>query len=210
MRYAAVVFDLDGVLVDSIEVMRSAFVHAHAAVVGAGTAPFEEYLTHLGRPMPVTLSIMGLPGEIYDAFVLRSAELVHEIPACPGARRMLETLAAAGVPTGVATGKTRPRAEHVLATVGLRDLLDVVVGSDEVEHGKPAPDIVLLAAERLGVPASRVLLVGDSPLDLHSARAAGASTAAALWGQAPAADLAACAPDLTARDCDDLLAQLLA
>ncbi|MFF8730087.1 HAD-IA family hydrolase [Streptomyces sp. NPDC015171] len=205
----AVVLDLDGVLIDSIQVMRKAFQRAYAQVVGDGEAPFEEYLTHLGRHMPDTLAIMGLPAGMYEPFVIESRKLVHEIPACPGAADLLGALREAGVPVAVATGKTYGRAVEALAATGLLELLDAVCGSDEVAHGKPAPDIVLLALEKLGAGPEGAVMVGDSVLDLEAGRRAGVRTAAGLWGQGSRPELLAHAPDLVAGSCTELRDLLL-
>jgi AHBA synthesis associated protein len=208
---SAVVFDLDGVLVDSLEVMALAFRAAYAEIVDDRVeAPFQEYLTHLGRHLPDILAIMGLPAQMHPAFVRHSAALLHRIPMCTGADRLLCDLRGNGLALAVATGKSRDRAEAALAAVGLLDSLDTVCGSDEVGNGKPAPDIVLLALERLGADADEAVMVGDSVLDLKSGRAAGTRTAAALWGQGSVAELRACAPDLVGETCDDLRRQLCA
>jgi AHBA synthesis associated protein len=205
----AVVFDLDGVLIDSIEVMREAFQAAYAEAVGPGRAPFEAYLPHLGRHMPDTLRIMGLPAAMYDSFVRFSRQLVHRVQPCPGARELLDELRAAGVRLAVATGKTRDRADHVLDAVGMLDALDAVCGSDEVANGKPAPDLVELALDRIGMAPDQSIMVGDSVLDLQAGRAAGTRVAAALWGQGQPAELLAEAPHLTA-SCDELATHLRA
>ncbi|GGW80307.1 HAD-IA family hydrolase [Streptomyces galilaeus] len=208
LRPRAVVLDLDGVLIDSIHVMRRAFQRAYDLTVGDGEAPFEEYLTHLGRHMPDTLAIMGLPVGMYEPFVVESRKLVHEIEPCPGAADLLTGLRAAGVPTAVATGKTHGRAIEALAATGLLDLVDAVCGSDEVAHGKPAPDIVLLALEKIGAAAEGAVMVGDSALDLRAGRAAGTRTAAGLWGQGDRTELLAHQPDLVAGSCAELAALL--
>ncbi|MFF8315580.1 HAD-IA family hydrolase [Streptomyces bobili] len=208
LRPRAVVLDLDGVLIDSIHVMRRAFQRAYDLTVGDGEAPFEEYLTHLGRHMPDTLAIMGLPVGMYEPFVVESRKLVHEIEPCPGAAELLTGLRAAGVPTAVATGKTHGRAVEALAATGLLDLVDAVCGSDEVAHGKPAPDIVLLALQKIGAAAEGAVMVGDSALDLRAGRAAGTRTAAGLWGQGDRTELLAHQPDLVAGSCAELAALL--
>lgn len=204
MVLKAVVFDLDGVLIDSIDVMRKAFQQAYSETVGSGPAPFDDYLPHLGRHMPDTLRLMNLPAAMYPSFVRFSAELVHQVERCDGAVKLVQDLRAAGVALAVATGKARDRADQVLAAVGLLDQLDAVCGSDEVAHGKPAPDIVRLALTRLGIDAGQAIMVGDSKLDLQAGRAAGTWIAAAFWGQGSEAELLAEQPDLAARSCADL------
>jgi AHBA synthesis associated protein len=207
-HFTAVVFDLDGVLIDSDESMRQAFQAAYEHVGGVGEAPFEEYRVHLGRHMPETLKIMGLPETMYRPFVRESARLAHLLRPYPGAKELLAGLEAAGTRIAVATGKTRDRAEHALEVVGLRSHVEEVVGSDEVRHSKPAPDIVSEALRRLGCAPADSLMVGDSPLDLRSGRAAGTRVAAALWGQGDAVTLRAEEPDLVAASTDEL-AELL-
>ena len=206
----AIVFDLDGVLIDSIEVMREAFQAAYAEVVGPGPAPFDDYLPHLGRHMPDTLRIMGLPVAMYDPFVRFSRQLVHRVKPCEGAPELLDELRESGVSLVVATGKTRDRADHVLDALGMLDKVDAVCGSDEVVNGKPAADIVLLALDRVRASADEAVMVGDSILDLRAGRAAGTRVAAALWGQGDAVELCADAPDFVAASCDELAAQLRA
>jgi AHBA synthesis associated protein len=204
MAVQAIIFDLDGVLIDSIEVMREAFQRAYNEVVGPGPAPFDDYVPHLGRHMPDTLALMGLPAAMYEPFVRLSRELVHRVKVCDGAGPLLDELRGTGLGLAVATGKVRARAEHVLAATGLLGKLDVITGSDEVAHGKPAPDIVRLALQRLGVPAAGAVRVGDAPLDLMAGQAAGTMVAAALWGQGSRTDLLACQPDLVAASCAEL------
>jgi AHBA synthesis associated protein len=201
---AAVVFDMDGVLVDSIEVMRKAFEAAYAEVVGGDTPPFEEYRTHLGRYFPDIMRIMGLPGEMQEPFVRESARLAGEVRVYPGIIAALDTLRDMGVATAVATGKSGERARTLLARLDMLDRFDLVVGSDEVDRPKPAPDIVQRPLRVLDIPTSAAMMVGDAVTDLRSAQAAGVTAVAAVWGEGNEAELLAAGPDFLLRRPDEV------
>ncbi|GLU50352.1 HAD-IA family hydrolase [Nocardiopsis ansamitocini] len=191
----AVVFDLDGVIVNSFEVMREAFTIAYAEVVGPGPAPFAEYNRHLGRYFPDIMAVMGLPPEMEVPFVRESYQLAHRVPLFDGVTETLTTLRERGLGLAIATGKSGPRARSLLAVLGVLDLFDHVVGSDEVPRPKPAPDIVLRALDLLGVAPGEAMMVGDAVTDLASARAAGVMAVAALWGETDEAALLRERPD---------------
>jgi AHBA synthesis associated protein len=196
----AVIFDLDGVLVDSFAVMRQAFATAYAEVVGTGEPPFEEYSRHLGRYFPEIMQIMGLPAAMEGPFVRESYRLSGQVLVYDGVRPMLAALRRHGVRTAVATGKSGERARALLAQLDLLHLIEVVIGSDEVPRPKPAPDIVRSALGRLRVPPAAAVMIGDAVTDLRSAQAAGVAAIAATWGEGDEAELLAAGPDLVLRD----------
>jgi AHBA synthesis associated protein len=195
----AVVFDMDGVLVDSIAVMRQAFEVAYAEVVGGDTPPFEEYRTHLGRYFPDIMRIMGLPAAMQEPFMRESARLADQVLVYPGIAAMLEQLREMGVSTAVATGKSGERARTLLSRLGLLDRFGIVVGSDEVARSKPAPDIVERALSVLAVPPTAAMMIGDAMTDLRSAQAAGVTAVAAVWGEGDEEQLRAAEPDFVLR-----------
>ncbi|MEU8551300.1 HAD-IA family hydrolase [Streptomyces roseoverticillatus] len=194
-RFATVVFDLDGVLIDSFDVMREAFAVAYREVVGTGEPPFEEYVTHQGRYFPDIMRLMGLPGEMEGPFVRASHELMDRVKVYPHVPELLAALRDRGVRTAVATGKSGSRARAVLDRTGLLPLLDEVVGSDEVPRPKPHPDIVHEALRRLDAPPGGAVMVGDAVIDIRSGRAAGTATAGVTWGEGSAELLRAEHPD---------------
>ncbi|GAB1338671.1 HAD-IA family hydrolase [Streptomyces sp. E-15] len=204
----AVVFDLDGVLVDSFEVMRHAFTVAYREVVGDGPAPFEEYNRHQGRYFPDIMRIMGLPLEMEEPFVRESYRRAHEVRLFDGVVELLRELRERGVRTAVATGKSGPRARALLDQLAVRDLFDHVVGSDEVPRPKPAPDIVLRALDLLQAAPEEALMVGDAVTDLTSARGAGVAAVAAIWADVDEAELIAAGPDAVLATPSGLLALL--
>jgi AHBA synthesis associated protein len=201
----AVIFDLDGVLVDSFEVMREAFTIAYAEVVGDGEPPFEEYSKHLGRYFPDIMTIMGLPLGMQEPFVRESYRLAHRVRLFDGVAEMLQELRANGLKLAVATGKSGPRARSLLDGLGVLSLFEHVLGSDEVARAKPAPDIVLRALELLGVDRTEAVMVGDAVTDLASAQGAGVAAIAALWGECDERTLLAAEPDAVLRKPGEIL-----
>ncbi|MGW4128449.1 HAD-IA family hydrolase [Amycolatopsis japonica] len=201
-----VIFDLDGVLVNSFDVMRQAFSTAYREVVGPGEAPFAEYNRHLGRYFPDIMRIMGLPLEMEEPFVRESYRLADQVPVFDGVPGLLRTLRERGLRLAVATGKSGPRARSLLDVVGLLSEFEYVIGSDEVANPKPAPDIVRHALDRLDLGPEDAMMVGDAVTDLASAKAAGTLAVAALWGETDEAELLRAGPDAVLREPADLLA----
>lgn len=201
----AVVFDLDGVLVDSFEVMRKAFTVAYAEVVGDDQAPFDEYNKHLGRYFPDIMRIMGLPLAMEEPFVRESYRLAHQVPVFDGVREMLQELRERGFRLAVATGKSGRRARSLLHELGILSMFEHVIGSDEVARPKPAPDIVLLALDLLDVRPEEAMMIGDAVTDLASARGAGVSAVAAVWADTDVVALLEADPDAVLRRPVDLL-----
>jgi 3-amino-5-hydroxybenzoic acid synthesis related protein len=205
-----VIFDLDGVLIDSSDVMREAFAIAYAEVVGDGDGdgevPFAEYQRHLGRYFPDIMRIMGLPLEMEEPFVRESYRLAHRIQLFDGVGEMLRTLRTRGLRMAVATGKAGARARSVLSELGVLPLFDYVIGSDEVARAKPAPDIVFKALGLLGVESGEAVMVGDALTDLASARGAGVTAIAALWGVTDLREALCAHADVAVERPQDLLA----
>ena len=206
-RLRAVVFDLDGVIVDSFAVMREAFAIAYREVVGRDEAPFEEYSRHLGRYFPDIMTDMGLPLAMEEPFVRESYRLASRVRVYDGVPAMLGALAAEGLRFAVATGKSGVRARSLLDVLGLSPAFAHVVGSDEVARPKPAPDIVLRSLDLLGVAPEEAAMVGDAVTDLDSARAAGVTAVAALWGgEGDPAVLLDAKPDVAVATTEELVA----
>lgn len=202
----AVIFDLDGVIVDSFAVMSEAFAIAYAEVVGEGPAPFEEYRHHLGRYFPDIMRIMGLPLAMEEPFVRESYRLAKQVTVFDGVVELLLELRVRGLRLAVATGKSGSRARSLLDGLNLLPFFEHVIGSDEVPRPKPAPDIVEHALGLMDVAPERAIMVGDMPTDLASARGAGVAAAAALWASPEVGQLLAAGPDVVLPHPSDLLA----
>jgi HAD superfamily hydrolase (TIGR01509 family) len=175
---AAVVFDLDGVLIDSEPVweqVRHGLVEerggrwpddAQTRLLGMNTAEWALYLSEdLGVGLP--------PGEVADVVIDRMAErYADSLPLIPGADDALRRLGARW-PLALASSSPRRLIDSVLAATTWGELFAATVATDEVGRGKPAPDVYLEAARRLVVPASACAAVEDSSNGLRSAAAAG-------------------------------------
>ncbi|HEY2437206.1 MAG TPA: HAD family phosphatase, partial [Solirubrobacteraceae bacterium] len=175
---AAVIFDLDGVLIDSEGLWNQARMEitaenrgrwrpdAQRAMMGMSSLEWSRYMREeLGVAMP--------PEEISGAVVSRLENLYRQhVPLLPGAREVVQTLADVW-PLGLASSANRPIIELVLERTELRDRFKATVSSEEVPRGKPAPDVYLEAARRLEMTPDRCAAVEDSTNGLLSAAAAG-------------------------------------
>lgn len=181
----ALLFDLDGTLIDSIELLLVCMEHAFD---GAARKPDRAAWTAgIGTPLRVQLAEWCDSDLDADAVVARyrayqDIHLERMTTAYPGVPELLAWARAEGHLTGIVTSKGRVMTARSLEHVGLAGAFDTIVTYEETERHKPGPEPVLLALQRLAVPASRAIFVGDSPHDMFSGRAAGVRTAAATWG----------------------------
>lgn len=175
---AAVVFDLDGVLVDSEaawNAVRRDLVEqrggrwradAQQAMMGMSSLEWSRYMSE-------ELGVEMEPEEISDAVVANLERRYRErLPLLAGAHEAVESLAARW-PLALASSANRPVIDLVMELGGLGGLFSATVSSEEVPRGKPAPDVYLEAARRLGVEAERCAAVEDSSNGLRAAAAAG-------------------------------------
>ena len=185
MRYSTVLFDLDGTLIDSGEIILSSFRHATNTV--------------LGREIPDEVLAAAVGGSnIYEQMRAfdedRADELVRvyrehneplhdDLVAFEGIERVLERLKGEGRQLGIVTAKRRKTVELAFAILPLERYFGAVVTAEQTEHHKPHPEPVLTALERLGSTPEEAAFVGDSPFDMGAGKAAGVFTVAVSWGK---------------------------
>ncbi len=186
-----VLFDLDGTVVDTVELIVRSFRHAVRTVLGEDLP--DEYITAgVGQPLMTQMERLSREKarELYDVYReynhRRHDELIR---GYDGIAEALAALRSAGRHLGIVTSKSRDTTQMAFDAVGLRDAFAVVVTASDTDAHKPAPEPVLLCLERLEAlraaddgPSGAPIYIGDSPVDILAGRAAGVATAAVAWG----------------------------
>lgn len=183
-RIRAVLFDLDGTLIDSIPLILASFRYATETVLGQAL-PDEQLLYNVGTPLARQMQQLSpeRAGELLRAYQEHNATH-HDasVREYPGTTQVLERLHAEGYPLGVVTSKAGEGARRGLATSGLARFFPVVISCDDTERHKPDPEPLKVAAQLLGIPLEHCAYVGDSEYDMIAAITGGAVSVAALWG----------------------------
>ena len=205
----AVVFDLDGVLLDSEQIWDEAreelarerggrwHDRAQRDMMGMSSPEWSRYMHDV-------IGLREPPGEIDREVVRRMERRYRErLPLLPGAREAVERMAARW-PLGLASSSNRPLIDLVLDVSGLAPFFRATVSSEEVARGKPAPDVFLEAARRLGVDAARAAVVEDSRNGILAGRAAGMRVVAIPNAHFPPGEEALAAADVVLGSLEEL------
>jgi HAD superfamily hydrolase (TIGR01549 family) len=190
----AVIFDMDGVIVNSEPLHARAFydVVRDIGYTDKLALRFDDYVGRSDQDMWTDFIAIHQPPQSFDELLVRKRERVIELiqseqPLFAGVPALVEQVAASYA-LALASGSERQVVEEVLKLNNLRRLFSVVVTSSEVEHGKPAPDIFLRAAELLRVPPASCCVIEDSKPGITAALAAGMQVIA-ITNTYPAAEL---------------------
>ena len=219
----AILFDLDGTLIDTTGLILACFDHSWRIVTGRGRSR-DELVATFG--MPLREAMNRLASEPEDSDLARSgcaieAHLIEQllveyrsfnlanhdgmVRSFVGAEPVIVELRRRGYLIGVVTSKSRELGLRGLKLCSLDNLLDVAIFLEDTDHHKPGPEPVLKALERLNAQPSFSAYIGDSRHDLIAGRAAGVRTVAALWGPSTRESLEREQPDFSAESLSDLL-----
>ena len=199
--WAAVYFDLDGTLADTVDLIVRCFRHT-VQVHGIEQVDDETWLSTIGRPLRDQMREFVDDDEEVERMATTYSmyqSTIHDdmVQAFPGAEETVAALKAAGTRVAVVTSKRRRMAERTLSCCGLGGAFELLVCADDVTRGKPDPEPVHLALHSMGLAdrPGQVLFVGDAPYDIEAGHGAGTRTAAVEWGSYPRKILESTRPD---------------
>lgn len=192
-------FDLDGTLLDSIDLILTTFHHTSRVHLGLEFSD-SHWLEGMGTPLRDQLGRVARSKEelaaMLDTYVTYNLSH-HDAKAkpYPGVVEAVRRLDQMGAPLGLVTSKMRAGTERGLRLLGLEEEFRVRICADDVVHGKPHPEPVLMALRALGASPEDALFIGDSLHDIEAGKRAGVTTVAVAWGPFPREALEAGEPD---------------
>jgi pyrophosphatase PpaX len=210
----AALFDFDGTLVDTTEMIYKGMRHAASTVLGRDDIPRETLLANVGQPLPRQMELI----DAEKAELLLEAYRDHHeenhdalIQEFPHVAQALSRLRSAGVKVAVVTSKRRVSVEMALNNFpDLRNVVDRFVTMEDTKEHKPRPEPLWRGLELVGgVPKEEAAYVGDSPFDVEAAKAAGLTSVAVSWGAFSEDRLHEAAPDHLVPDIESAVDVLL-
>jgi len=211
-QFDAVLFDVDGTLVDSLEMIVRGLGDAFERYAQVRPSD-EEILRHIGRPLTAQLGFFTkeepTPQEIGEmtSFAIRRFEEYEEHERLfPAAVETLRLCHRQGLGTALVTSKTTPELEGFMRRFEAADSVKITVCASDVISPKPHPESALRACELLGVPPSRAVMIGDSIYDIRCAKDAGVASVGVAYGAGLRDDLRKEQPDLLLDKPEELLA----
>ena len=189
MRLKAVLYDFDGTLADSTELIMRSYRHTMTTHLGE-CPPDERWLEGFGTPLDTQIRRFARSAAEFGAMMdtYRGYQSLHHdtlLTPFPGTLETVDALARRGLRLAIVTSKHREATLRGMDLCGLVEHFPVIVTPEDVSHPKPHPEPVLHALDRLGVRPEEAVFVGDSPHDMAAGKAAGTRVAAALWGPFP-------------------------
>lgn len=179
----AVLFDFDGVIIDSEPLMRFAFAESFKIHYGEGAkCPIEEYLSHSGDSFSRIMHKLGLSADLFGDFKRISVDNVHMVKLFPGIKEILMYCKDKNQKIALVTGKDTSRTIQILKMFNIYQYFDLLVCSDMVKHPKPNPESIDKALDTFNVSPNDTLMIGDSLYDIISAKRASVKAVGVLWG----------------------------
>lgn len=206
-KIKVVLFDLDGTVIDTIDLITASFRFATKQVLGA-TFPDDVLLQNLGTPLIYQMEFFSPEKAAELVKIYRQHNHAYHdemIKEYPGVKETLRVLRERGYRLAIVTSKSGSLARRGLAAFDLELLFEIFISADDTIEHKPLPAPILAAVTKLKSMPDKAIYIGDSPHDIKAGKAAGVLTAAALWGPFPPKRLLAEEPDIVLSKITDLL-----
>ena len=207
--FSGFLFDLDGTLVDTTELITQSFRHASREVFGE-LLPDEKLMANVGQPLMKQMELLGGDPEtarrLYEVYRIYNHARHDEFTRpFPGVEELLMELKKRGARMAIVTSKSRDTVDMAFRCVPIEPFFDTVISTDDTDLHKPDPQPLLLAMRRLDVTPDESVFIGDSPFDIRAGQAAGVMTAAVGWGIFPVVRLKELEPDFFFDSPDQIL-----
>lgn len=201
----AVIFDFDGVIIDSLELQRKAFHEGFRSISDEPFPSFEEYIRHSGDSLRNIFDKMNLPLCLIEPYQRISATHLELIELKGGILDVLSEIRESGWKCGLNTGKDRRRTLEIVEYLRLNDRFDAIVCSDDIDYPKPHPESLQRIVRQLGVTVDTSVFVGDGRNDILCAKRAEVQSIAVAWGHSSLEDLLKEEPDHAVREMRELM-----
>lgn len=199
------VFDFDGVIINSHSLQRKALEESFQKVVGNGEVPYQEFFKNSGDSLSNIFLKLDLPLEMVPFYTSISENNLDMIKIHNGIKYMLERLTSEGYKLALCTGKERKRTLAILKYLCIKKYFKVVVCSDDVENPKPKPDSLIKCIEKLGANLEDTVMIGDGINDIDCAKNAGVFSIGVTWGDTQKEDIINAEPDAVVNNVYELL-----
>ncbi len=186
-KYDVVLFDMDGTIADSDEMIVQSFYEMYDLYRNGNRSPREKIIYFSGPPIRITLK-NEFPDQDVDKMVSEFVRISWDnydkyVKAFPHVREIVTSLLAHNINVGVVTGKLRKSSNHCLEVMGVDDIITYMVCGDDVKNGKPDPEGIIQALEHFNVlDKKKVLYIGDNDSDYLASKNAGVDVALVKWG----------------------------
>lgn len=202
-----ILFDLDGTLIDTIDLILRSFQHATETLLKK-KLPDKILLRNVGQPLLTQMKAFSeeMADELTRVYREHNIALHDKlIKSYPKTDEVLKELISRGIKLAVITSKGKELTERGLKILGMRDFFNVVITADDTDKHKPDPEPLLFALDKLKMSPEEAYFVGDSPFDMKAGKAAGIATVAALWGAFDLSELEPEKPDFVLNDIVEVL-----
>ncbi|MCI8610499.1 MAG: HAD family hydrolase [Dorea sp.] len=204
-----IIFDFDGVIINSHDVQIKALTESFKAICGEGAPPYDDFFRLSGDSLKNIFTQLGLPLEMVPIYQMVSKENIALIKMHEGMLALLKELNDAGYFCALCTGKDRSRTIEILKHFNIEQYFKAVICSDDVTNPKPHPESLFIIMENLGALPENTVMVGDGINDIWAAKNANIASIAVTWGDVGKDDLCKNNPTFVVDSCTELLTQII-